>query len=227
MKRNTLRETLVEEIVHANTHLQFMKYVESNNLITGDVVLREDAPEFAKRITALYESARAEVPYDANNLDTYYSKNIYEFIAGVFVSADYRAKLEEKQEGFIDKFKKMLRDLFGMLYSQITGENLKYDQEIFRAIKDLLKTEKELNPENKGFEVKQASPSLTSLIQQDKIQVPAVEVTRPQPQSEEFNENKFLDMFGNGDFTTGGNEFESRYKVSDKAKSLLDIHRCK
>ena len=46
-------------------------------------------------------------------------------------------------------------------------------------------------------------------------------------QSEEFNENKFLDMSGNGDFTTGGNEFESRFKVSEKGKSLLDLHRCK
>lgn len=143
MKRNTLRETLVEEIVHANTHLQFMKYVESNNLRTGDVVLREDAPEFAKRITALYESARAEVPYDANNLDTYYSKNIDEFMAGMFVSPEYRNKIEEKSEGIIARFLDALRAMFKFMYKEQTGKVPSYKEQLFKDVASIMKEYKE------------------------------------------------------------------------------------
>lgn len=343
-----VKEVIFEEIIHSMTVNEFAKYVESE--VNGRVMLKENAPLFATKLVALYEAAKEVIPYNERDISTYYSKNIYEFIAGVFVSPDYRAKLEEQEEGFIDRFKRILRDLLGMLFNQSTGQTLRYDQEIFTAINSLLKTEKELNPENKGFEVKQASPSLTSLIQQDKIQVPEVEITRPQPGiigpdgitytekelyekfpeygkevpltkkeieeykntlgkiklnnnlnpeenilniikliapnqnvdtirthvainnlmygntldsediragmisygeinnidsyspesigtiinniidgikayqslyenvSEEFNENKFLDMFGNGDFTTGGNEFESRFRYPEIKK---------
>ena len=108
-----------------------------------------------------------------------------------------------------------------MLFNQSTGQTLRYDQEIFTAINSLLKTEKELNPENKGFEVKQASPSLTSLIQQDKIQVPEVEIERPQPESETESENKEIDlgdMLSSGLFTSGGDNYDSRFRYPEVKK---------
>jgi hypothetical protein len=193
---NIVKEVIFEEIIHSMTVNEIKKYIQSEDKTTGKVTLIENAPLFANKLVALYEAARQEVPYDERDISTYYSKDIYEFIAGVFVSPDYRAKLEEKQEGFMDRFKKMLRDLFGIFYNNSTGKTLKYNDEIFGAIKDLLKTEKEISPDNKGIELKEAKPTLQEVIQEDRVEVPEVDTERIEPLG--------------FDFTSGGDSYDSR-----------------
>lgn len=201
---NIVKEVIFEEIIHSMTVNEIKKYIQSEDKTTGKVTLIENAPLFANKLVALYEAARQEVPYDERDISTYYSKDIYEFIAGVFVSPDYRAKLEEKQEGFIDRFKKMLRDLFGIFYNNSTGKTLKYNDEIFGAIKDLLKTEKEISPDNKGIELKEAKPTLQEVIQEDRVEVPEVEVQRVEPIKDSNNIELNL-----GDFKFSNSKLEN------------------
>lgn len=134
-----VREVFFEEILHSMTARELDVFIESMD-DNGNVTLVEGAPEFAKRLVALYETARELIPYDPNDISTYASKNIYEFVAGVFSSQDYRSKLEANNEGFMERFKRMLRSLFRLIYKNKTGEVLKYDQEVLSAVKDLLKT---------------------------------------------------------------------------------------
>lgn len=132
------REVALEEAIHAVTVTAFDKYVAdvSEN---KEVELTNDAPLFAKKLVALFESARTNVPFEPNDMSTYYSKNIYEFMAGMFVSQDYRDRLGEKKSSLINDFKRILKDLFKFLYKERTGETVKYDNEVFKAIQEMLK----------------------------------------------------------------------------------------
>ena len=183
---------------------EFAKYVDSDN--GGRILLKDNAPLFATKLVALYEAAKEEIPYNERDITTYYSKNIYEFMAGVFVSPDYRQQLEDKQEGFMDRFRKMLRDLLGLFYTETSGQTLKYNDEIFETIKDLLRTEKELNPENKGITL-EGTPSFTQVQATDDVTIPEVESERPEPTR--------IDM---SKFTSGGEGYDSRFRYPEIKK---------
>lgn len=135
---NIAREVVTEEAIHAITATEFDKYVESKSQDGTNIVLKEDAPEFAKRLVAMYEAAKTSVPYQATDSNTYYSKNIYEFMAGVFVSPEYRAKLDAAEGSILKDFKDMLKSLFKLLYKSKTNATLSYDSEVFNAIKEML-----------------------------------------------------------------------------------------
>ena len=134
-----VKEIVIEEIIHASTAMQFKKYVAKTD-IDGTVSLLPNAPVFAKKLVALYEIARTTIPYNSKDVSTYYSKNIYEFMAGMFIDEKYRDNLEVKSEGFVNKFKEMLKNLFQHLYNTSTGETLKYTDEVYIAVNSLLRS---------------------------------------------------------------------------------------
>lgn len=138
--RTALRELFIEEIIHANTVKEFRKYVESEDRTTGVVTLKSGAPAFANRLVALYESVRDEVPYDPSDISTYYSKDIYEFMAGMFVAEDYRQRVESKSPGIVQRFLDALRNLFRSMYTNKTGETLDYKSQMFNDVRELIKT---------------------------------------------------------------------------------------
>lgn len=179
-----VKEIILEEVIHSMTVKEFNKYVKSINSFQ-EVTLVDDAPEFAKRLVALYAVAKSSIPYNPNDPSTYYSKDIYEFMAGAFVAKDYRAKLDEANPGFMNKFKQMLRSLFNLLHQ---GEPLTYKSEIYKAINEMLKTEKELNPENKGVKVATGPSTFQTLLANDTAVVPIkvkrVENTRTEDANE-------------------------------------------
>lgn len=188
-----VKEIILEEVIHSMTVKEFNKYVESINSLQ-EVTLVDDAPEFAKRLVALYAVAKSSIPYNPNDPSTYYSKDIYEFMAGAFVAKDYRAKLDEANPGFMNKFKQMLRSLFNLLHQ---GEPLTYKSEIYKVIDEMLKTEKELNPENKGVQVATGPSTFQTLLANDTVTVPQevkrVENTRTEDANEVPLQDEIID----------------------------------
>jgi hypothetical protein len=137
--RNVVREVLLEEVIHSMTVKEFNKYVKSYNPTTGEITLVDNPPLFATKLVSLYQAAKESLPYNPSNNTSYYSKNIYEFMAGMFVAEDYRKALEEANPGIVQKFLEVLRDMLGNLYKSVTGRILSYQDETFNAVYDLLK----------------------------------------------------------------------------------------
>jgi len=138
--RNVLREIFLEEIIHSMTVREFDKYVQNYNKATGEIELVNNAPTFVTKLVALFQTAQQAIPYDSTDKSTYYSKDIYEFMAGMFVAPDYRERLEAQSPNMVRKFLKIIRDMLGSLYTAVTGENFSYKDETFDAVYSLLKT---------------------------------------------------------------------------------------
>lgn len=155
-----VKEVIFEEILHSMTVKEFRKYVLSEE--NGDIVLKPDAPLFATKLVALYKVAKENIPYNPKDISTYYSKNIYEFMAGVFASEDYREKLERNSKGFLAAFRQLLKNLFGIIYKQKTGKTLSYKEEVFNAVEDLLKVST-----HKGFELKESNKGIIEELKKD------------------------------------------------------------
>ena len=132
------REMFIEEIVHASTVQEFNKYVENKDPKTKTVTLKENAPEHVIRILAMYDIAKSEVPYNPADLNTYHSKDVYEFMAGMFTSKEYAEKLEEKQPGIKQKFIDTIVKMFRNLYNQLTGTTLSYKDQMFKDLAQLM-----------------------------------------------------------------------------------------
>lgn len=164
--RDIVREIILEEVIHSMTVKEFSKYVASNNNKTGEISLVTDAPLFANKLLALYQAAKESLPYDPSNVSTYYSKNIYEFMAGMFVAPDYRERLEKSNPGIIKRFLSMLKSLLGNLYSNSTGQILNYNSEVFKNVYELLKTRESNNNINNLAE----QPNPIEAMKQDDIE---------------------------------------------------------
>ena len=109
---------------------------------------------------SLYEEASNKDPYNPNDIDSYHSKDFFEFVAGMYSSPEYRARVEEKNKGFIAKFLDTIRSIFRGLYSEKTGQNLTYKDVMFNDIRTLLRNdiarrkgvEPKVLPQNKTME---------------------------------------------------------------------------
>ena len=60
-------------------------------------------------------------------------------MAGMFVSPDYRAKIEEKSPGIVARFLDVIRRLFRGLQAQETGNVLSYKDQMFNDVRSLIK----------------------------------------------------------------------------------------
>ncbi len=163
--QNAIKEIILEEILHANTVRELNKHLESVNKQTGEVVVKDDAPLYVHKLVKAYTLAREAVPYNERDKSTYYSKNIYEFIAGMYVAPDYRKKLENSKKGFVKSFLKAIRDMLKSM-AGITD----YKSEIFSAVESLLK---EQPTNNRGISLNKPSNIKSKL---EKIRDDSVEI---------------------------------------------------
>lgn len=131
-----LKQVFVEETVHYLTVNNFKKYVIGGT--NENPIVADDAPAFVKELMALYELAKESYPFNPNDDISYHSSNIYEFMAGMFSSPEYRTEVNNRNEDFIDRFKALLHKLFRFIFREETGEVLSYDSLVFKNIKDLI-----------------------------------------------------------------------------------------
>lgn len=154
LAQQKMREIIFEEIIHSITVKELNQHLKMSNSENGDFKLKDDAPLYMQKIAKAYELAREAVPYNPNDTSTYYSKNIQEFVAGMFIAEDYRQNLEDSNTGFVKKFLDAIRDMLKYLHTKLTGEQLTYKDTIYNAVYELLDNNKNKFG-NKGIEVKE------------------------------------------------------------------------
>lgn len=119
-----VEEVVLEEIIHSMTVNQLNQF-GTNNTVTGIFTPNSDAPAFVHKLAKLHEVAKAQLPGE------YYTQDIYEFIAGAFVSNEFKGKLDNTvvsgkslYEQFKDAIAAMVRYLTGSSYSSETVKSV-------------------------------------------------------------------------------------------------------
>lgn len=135
-----LEEIILEEVIHSITINEMLKFGKrEGNVYTPN----ENAPVFITKLAKLYEIAQEKFPYVPGNTENYYTKDIFEFVAGVFVSESFRAKLDSATDGkktLLDKFKEALSSMIKFL----NGSS--YSDTSVDAVFELLKNKTEVAP---------------------------------------------------------------------------------
>lgn len=140
-----ISEMLLEEFIHSITINELGKYGTYDS--SGSLIPNQNAPVFVHKIIKLYEEAKKSLPKDSVD-NVYYTKNIREFIAGVFVSNEFRNKLDNTEVGdksLLDKFKEVIRDLL----RYVTGAT--YTDEAINSVMEMLnyrENSKKVTPTN-------------------------------------------------------------------------------
>ena len=134
-KADVLREIILEEYIHSITARQIEQYIYSND--SGGVSLKENAPIYASKIYALYRKAQVAVPYNPVTKENYYTKDIKEFIAGVFIDEEFRKKLDNIVPDKTNKsLLEMFRDFLKTMFIYLTGK--KYSDNVILSVGELL-----------------------------------------------------------------------------------------
>jgi hypothetical protein len=214
------REIVFEEILHSITVRELNQYFEFYNKESGEFKVKDNAPLFITKIVKAFELAKEAVPYNPNDISTYYSKDIFEFVAGMYVSEDYRAKLEDTNSGFVKKFLDAIRDMLKSMYSELTGNTVTYKDEIFNSVYELLETNKNKFG-NKDIDINYTKVSNLSEtlkeIKEDNSTSPIETVERPLEQ----NNVSLGNLLSSGELSQGYDYMESRQN------ELPSIHKCK
>lgn len=200
---NMVKEIILEEIVHSITVKEFKKYVDTENKETGEFTLKENAPLFATKLKALYDIARESVPFNSEDESTYYSQNVYEFIAGMFIDPQYRTTLDTLNKGFIKRFQEMLKNLLGAIYTATTGRTLSYKDEVFSSVFELLDKSK---TSDQGIVI--GTNPMQEIIEKDDIELSPEEISE-----------RLLNLYEIGGLESA-RDFESKYR-------LPEIKKCK
>lgn len=157
----SLENVILEEIVHSIT---IKELLDSGSFFEGVYTLTDKRKGHIKKLVDLYEIAKNVYPYSGTGRDNYYTKNIFEFVAGVFVSEDFRNQLDNISAGdktILDKFKEALHSMLMAL----TGA--KYSNETIKTIYKLLEVAKE-NKTNKKDVIKSDSKQVEKLFEKQK-----------------------------------------------------------
>jgi hypothetical protein len=127
-----LEEVVMEEIVHSITIAQLDKFgTKSGSTYTPN----ENAPAFITRLAKLFTVAQATLPYNEETGENYYTKDIYEFVAGAFVSDSFKEALDGATyngKSMFDHFK----DIIASLLRTVTGST--YSDEVINSVYELL-----------------------------------------------------------------------------------------
>lgn len=168
---NIVKEVILEEVIHSITVNELKEYID-RTLEDGTVILKDNSPIFATRLVAAFDIARTALPYNPKDITTYYSKDIFEFIAGMYVSPEYRDNIESRAPGLIQKFLDAIKRLFSHLSNKYQGEELTYKEEVYSTLEALLKTTTEVNTtQKKGIKVNPIEQMKQEDTTQDKPQV--------------------------------------------------------
>ena len=166
--QKVLKDVLLEELLHSMTANELMQHINVDAELNFTGYKTGNPPIFATRLVALFKAAQEAVPYNPQDTSTYYSKNIFEFLTGMYVSEEYTANLEEKIPNFAERVLKVFQDLFNYLWKN-SSENIseQYKKEIHESIKDLMDYHKkdfgskgvELNAKQKLEQIKNEDPT--------------------------------------------------------------------
>lgn len=122
-----VEEVLLEEIIHSITVGQLNKFGITDS--QGNYVPNADAPVFISKLSKLFEIAKQNLP------NAYYTKDIYEFVAGSFVSDEFREQLDTIKQGNKTLFQLFKEALAGML-RYVKGTT--YTDETVNSVYELL-----------------------------------------------------------------------------------------
>ena len=130
---NTLvEEVILEEFIHSVVNNQLKKY---GSIKDGKFILKPDAPIAIVKLVNLYNNVLENtINSDKSNIVQYYLKDIYEFVAGVFVNEDFRNYLDtvkaDNGKTLLETFKDIISKILSIIVSKTySGEvrNTVYD----------------------------------------------------------------------------------------------------
>ena len=127
-----LEEVVMEEIVHSITIAQLDKFgTKTGSTYTPN----EDAPSSITRLAKLFNVAQAALPYNETTGENYYTKDIYEFVAGAFVSDSFKESLDNATHNGKSMFEHF-KDIIASLLRTVTGST--YSDEVINSVYELL-----------------------------------------------------------------------------------------
>lgn len=125
---NALEEVVLEEIIHSITISQLDKFGKTD--AQGNYTPNADAPVFITKLAKLHEIAKQKLPGE------YYTKNMYEFVAGAFVSEEFKQKLDSTMVNGKSLFD-MFKDAIAAMVRFVKGTS--YSDETVKTVYDLIK----------------------------------------------------------------------------------------
>ena len=125
-----LSHVLMEESIHALTVDELLKHIEIDEK-TGEHLYKDEntAPLYVKNLMAVYKEAKNAVP------NSYYTKNIKEFVAGVMMDSDFRKQLSEVKVNNMSLFERIIKAITNFL-RYLTGST--YLEISENAVMDLI-----------------------------------------------------------------------------------------
>jgi len=190
-----LEEVVMEELVHSMTISQLDKFgTKLGSVYTPN----EDAPAFITRLSKLFTVAQATLPYNEITGENYYTKDIYEFVAGAFVSDSFKESLDSATYNGKSMFEHF-KNIIASLLRTITGST--YSDEVVNSVYELLDYTK---PEH--IEASSKNPMETLKKGDDKIEeeldklTPKTSITNLKTSGNysEDNSKRLLVMLDNG-----------------------------
>lgn len=161
-----VEEIVLEEFVHSIVNNALRRYGTMDN---GVFTLNSNAPVALIRLMKLYEN----VLQNAEDTNQYYLKDIYEFVAGVFVDENFRNYLDtvktKNGKTLLDTFK----DLIAKIISYITTGS--YSSEVKNAVADFLYEDFKIQYSQEMKEVSTKKPIESIETTEEKPLIPALE----------------------------------------------------
>lgn len=138
----------VEEMIHSATKEELNKYISfspEGKLITQ----REKNPTFINYLLDLYDLAKKQVPYNEEDIVTYPSSDIYEFIAHMYTNSEYINRLEKSKNFFLRVIEFLKSFINYLIYSDVIDKkgnykNYKnYKETLHKAVVELMEGRRE------------------------------------------------------------------------------------
>jgi hypothetical protein len=177
---NALQEmnaNIIEELLHSVQVQALKEYgtIDSNKqFIPGS-----NAPIFVTKLVALYNQAKEALPYDPSNDENYESKDIFEFMAGVFEHrGEYRSKLDSIKDSKGKSLFQRIKETIGQFIQFITDN---YSSEVKQTVIELMDSYKGRNTETSinTFNPTQVAPTVTIPTEvSDKVERPIIDKSR-------------------------------------------------
>ena len=177
---NALQEmnaNIIEELLHSVQVQALKEYgtIDSNKQFIPD----SNAPIFVTKLVALYNQAKEALPYDPSNDENYESKDIFEFMAGVFEHrGEYRSKLDSIKDSKGKSLLQRIKETIGQFIQFITDN---YSSEVKQTVIELMDSYKGRNTETSinTFNPAQIAPTVTIPTEvSNKVERPIIDKSR-------------------------------------------------
>ena len=177
---NALQEmnaNIIEELLHSVQVQALKEYgtIDSNK----QFIPNSNAPIFVTKLVALYNQAKEALPYDPSNDENYESKDIFEFMAGVFEHrGEYRSKLDSIKDSKGKSLLQRIKETIGQFIQFITDN---YSSEVKQTVIELMDSYKGRNTETSinTFNPTQIAPTVTIPTEvSNKVERPIIDKSR-------------------------------------------------